>query len=121
MKECISDARPRTDNSNRKRQLTFRPLDECRKAYEQFIGADIEWQGEDEPTTKASERGGETKAPEWACERDPIDEYEKDLELQSLWEPPDDVDVDAEWEPDSDPATRISTLSALATGARCRA
>jgi Family of unknown function (DUF5906) len=97
MKKCMSDVRPRTENSNRKRQLTFRPLDECRKAYEQFMGADIEWRRDDETTTEASERGGETKAPEWACERDPIDEYEKALELQSLWEPPDDVDVDAEW------------------------
>ena len=103
IKECMSDARPRTENSNRKRQLTFRPLDECRTAYEQFIGADIEWQGEDKPTTEASERGGKTEAPEWMCDPDPTDEYEKDLELQSLWEPPDDVDVDAEWEPNSDP------------------
>ena len=64
------------------------------------MGADIEWQGEDEPTTKASERGGETKAPEWACEPDPIDEYEKELELQSQWEPVDDDVADAGWEPD---------------------
>jgi hypothetical protein len=103
MKECMSDARPRTGNSDRKRQLTFRPLNECRRAYEEFISADIEWQGNDETVTEASERGGKTEAPEWMYDPDPTDEYEKDLELQSLWEPPDDVDVDAEWEPNSDP------------------
>ena len=103
MKKCMSDARPRTDNSDRKRQLTFRPLGECRKAYEQFIGADIEWQPRDETKTEVSERGGESEAAEW----DPVDECEKDLELQSLWEPPDDVDLDAEWEPDSDPVDEV--------------
>ena len=78
MKECMSDARPRTGNTDRKRQLTFRSLKECRQAYEQFIGGDIEWRGGGEPTTAAPERGGETKAAErereCASRRDPIDE-----------------------------------------------
>ncbi len=97
MKECMSDARPRTDNSDRKRQLTFGPLNECRRAYEQFIGADIEWQpADDETNAEASERGGQTEAVDWEPEWDPVDEFEKELELQSLWEPVDDGGADAE-------------------------
>ena len=84
MKECISDARPRTDNSDRKRQLTFRgPLGECRKAYEQFIGAGGLASRGVETGPEASERGGESEAAEWEPEWDPVDEYGKVFELQS--------------------------------------
>jgi hypothetical protein len=63
MKECMSDARPRTDNSNRKRQLTFRPLNECRRAYEKFVDADIEWRPGDETMTEASEQEVRPRRP----------------------------------------------------------
>ena len=56
MKECMSDARPRTGNTDRKRQLTFRSLKECRQAYEQFIGGEIEWRGGGETTIAEAEQ-----------------------------------------------------------------
>ena len=95
LKECLSDVRPRADNRDRKRLLTFRSLEESRAAYEQFLGVDIEW-----------DSGEHDADNEWEPEGDLVDEFEKDLELQSQWEPLDDVDADAERKPDCDPVDR---------------
>ena len=43
LKECVSFTRPRADNQDRQRMLVFRSLNECRAAYQEFVGADIEW------------------------------------------------------------------------------
>jgi Family of unknown function (DUF5906) len=43
LKDCISFTRPREDLHRRVRMSTFRPLNECRAAYEEFFGAKIEW------------------------------------------------------------------------------
>lgn len=49
LKECVSVGRPRNDNADRKRKLTFHPLGECRTVYGEFVhAADIEWEPADE-------------------------------------------------------------------------
>jgi hypothetical protein len=48
LKGCVSDERPYNKNQDRRRYLIFRPLEECRKAYSEYLKADdIEWDPDD--------------------------------------------------------------------------
>jgi hypothetical protein len=52
MKASVSYGRPRSHNPDRERFLIFRPLEECRTAYGEYMHADdIEWEPVDEPDT----------------------------------------------------------------------
>lgn len=61
LKDCVSGERPRTGNADRKRQIAFRSLNCCRKAFERFISAPIDWDDGREDKTEASEEGAKPK------------------------------------------------------------
>lgn len=101
LKDCVSDERPRTENPDRKRFLTFRPLAECRTAYGEYVHADdIAWQAMEELATDTSKSDTNTDTngasaadgPDW--QRDET-EYEPETDLVA-----DEPDPDFDWECD---------------------
>ena len=102
LKECVSITRPRADNKDRQRMLVFRSLNECRVAYEEFVGADIEWADlEDEAgdvQKKAQRHSSEASdaEAEGEAEWDPANADEAEAEGQAEWDPGNADDVNAE-------------------------
>jgi hypothetical protein len=78
LKECVSIARPRTNNPDRERFLIFRPLKECRIAYGEFMHADdIEWESVDEPAGDTATVSKSKADPD--IDREPDPDLARDL------------------------------------------
>ena len=106
LKECVSITRPRSDNRDRKRMLVFRSLNECRAAYEEFVGADIEWADpEDEAgdTQKKAQRHS-SEASDAKAKHDAEDAAKPDADWLQEWDPANADDAEADWQPEWDPA-----------------
>jgi Family of unknown function (DUF5906) len=103
LKESVSDERPRKNNPNRNRFLIFRSLNECRKAYSEFVHADdIDWEPADEPNvdTVSSNSNGGAHIDGGREETDAAPDIE--------WEPDGtDAEADIDWEPVDEPDTDI--------------
>jgi phage/plasmid-associated DNA primase len=50
--DCVQDSRPRRTDGSRPRVLTFKPLADCRDAYNRWIGHPMQWQTSDEVTAE---------------------------------------------------------------------
>jgi hypothetical protein len=124
LKECVCDVRPRVDNRDRKRFLTFHPLKECRAAYGEFMHADdIEWKpvddtdaddgpdadiegepGDEIDVHDRSDFGNEWVEPMDTIDADPDVGWERDetdADPDIGWERDEtDIDPDVEWERD---------------------
>jgi hypothetical protein len=99
MNGCVSYGRPRTDNVDRERRLTFCPLEECRAAYAKYMHAhDIDWESVDEPGTGTAivSKSKADSDNEWEPDPDLAYELARERELTD----------DAEQEPAPDFETR---------------